>query len=523
MNILFVDDQKKILEAAKKLTNWKKLQVDKVFTANSAVAAKKILSQQSIDIMLTDIEMPGEDGIALQRWQAKEYPSVACIFLTSHADFSYAQEAIRNGAFDYILQPASIPEIEEVVGRCIRMLKERELAESKISQYDAKLSETLVVHVFNMFYKKGLLFQMDEWLRDSHTEDAAWWYLPCLMEVWQADIEEVEKLLYHALEDAAIREDVFYVASRLDNREVGFLFYAKREQNMPVAKEMMEIIRQQLCRKLGCEMNIYLGQYAKEDLQIRIGQIIDFKSGRILKRNEVYLIDEPKHPALREPDGAVWGRWLIRSDTALVRKQLVNLLRFAEHEQYLTISYMQKLIHAFLEACSIACYELNRNLSELFTDSFSYEQMLHAHSSPKELCDGVDFCLRQYEAMLSEKGGVDSAYSISERIQEVLRYLDENMDRMISRREAAKYIFLNEDYFSRMFRKETGMGYKEYILKHKMDYAEKLLADTDMPIALVASKVGYDNYTNFTQMFKKFAGITPREHRSERQKTESNN
>lgn len=87
------------------------------------------------------------------------------------------------------------------------------------------------------------------------------------------------------------------------------------------------------------------------------------------------------------------------------------------------------------------------------------------------------------------------------------------MDRMISRREAAKYVFLNEDYFSRMFRRETGIGYKEYVVKQKMDYAEKLLADTDMPIALVASKVGYDNYTNFTQTFRKLKELTPTDYR----------
>ena len=89
---------------------------------------------------------------------------------------------------------------------------------------------------------------------------------------------------------------------------------------------------------------------------------------------------------------------------------------------------------------------------------------------------------------------------------------------MISRREAAKYVFLNEDYFSRVFRKETGTGYKEYVLKQKMDYAKKLLGDTDMSVALIASKVGYENFTNFTQMFRKYTGTTPTEYRKKYQK-----
>ena len=70
--------------------------MQEVFIADSAAVARKILEANKVDIMLTDIEMPGEDGISLQKWQAVHYPQVCCIFLTSHADFSYAKEAIHN-------------------------------------------------------------------------------------------------------------------------------------------------------------------------------------------------------------------------------------------------------------------------------------------------------------------------------------------------------------------------------------------------------------------------------------------
>ena len=124
MNVLLVDDQARVLEATKKLVNWEKLGVEQVFTADCAADARAILDSQSIDILLTDIEMPGEDGIALQRWQRERHPEVMCIFLTSHADFAYAQEALRNGAYDYILQPAAISEIEKVLERAIKNLAE---------------------------------------------------------------------------------------------------------------------------------------------------------------------------------------------------------------------------------------------------------------------------------------------------------------------------------------------------------------------------------------------------------------
>ena len=521
MNVLLVDDQEKILEATHKLINWKNLHIDEVFTANSVAAAKKILSLHPIDIILTDIEMPVENGISLQQWLRKEYSAVACIFLTSHADFSYAKQAIHNGAFDYILQPASISEIEEVLGRCIGQLEARKIVDKKGKRYDAKLSGILEIHVFTMFHQKDQFSQMKEWRTESHTEEDTWWYLPCLMEIQQADSSEVREEARLTLESVFVREgDISVVISRLNNEELGILLYSKGIMvQLPLMIEKLKYVRELISKKIHCELKLYLGQYAKEDLPLRIGQILDYKSERVLKKNEVYLVDVQKNSEYREPNGAVWGRWLIRQDTILLKNQITNLLRFAEQEQYLTISYMEKLIHAFLEACSIACYEQGRSLSELFTDTFSYEQMLHAYSSTKELCKGVEFCLKQYTMMIDDKEGDVRSYSVQERIQEVLHYLDENMELMISRREAAKYIFINEDYFSRMFRKETNMGYKEYVLKHKMDYAGKLLAATDMPVALIASKVGYDNYSNFTQMFKKITGMLPTEYRKKYYKT----
>ncbi|MDO4275031.1 MAG: response regulator [Eubacteriales bacterium] len=512
MNVLLVDDQEKILEATRKLVNWNKLRVDSVFTANSAAAARKVLADEEIDIMLADIEMPGENGIELQKWVAEEYPSVACIFLTSHADFTYAQKAIHNGAIDYILQPASMATIEESLEKCIRKLEAKQSILHKSSQYDANLANILKNHVFSMFHQKAQFGQLDEWRRDSHTEGEGWWYLPCLLRIWEADSQEVEEMLNLELEKTMLDgSEVFAVASRLNDEEIGILIYGN---GMIPERSFMESRIWSVCEGHIGEKNLYMGQCGGEELPQLIGQVMAFKAGRILEKNEVYHVDAAIPYEIRQPDSAVWGRWMLRNDTELIKNQITNLLRFAQKDRYLTVSYMQKLIHAFLESCSIACYEQKHNLTELFTDTFTYEKMLHSYSSVDELSKGVDFCLRRYRELISERAD-NSSFSVQERIQEILRYLDENMDRMISRREAAKYVFLNEDYFSRMFRRETGMGYKEYIVKQKMDYAGKLLVDTNMPIALVASKVGYDNYTNFTQTFRKATGLTPTDYRKQ--------
>lgn len=87
MNVLIVDDQKAIVESLREGIRWEELGVEKVYTACSAREAKLVLVNFPVDVMLSDIEMPEEDGLELCQWAKERLPALECIFLTSHADF----------------------------------------------------------------------------------------------------------------------------------------------------------------------------------------------------------------------------------------------------------------------------------------------------------------------------------------------------------------------------------------------------------------------------------------------------
>ena len=77
------------------------------------------------DILLTDIEMPDGTGHRVDRWQKEHFPGIVSIFYTCHADFSYAQEAVKLGALDYLLKPVPIPELESILGKAVEGVKRR--------------------------------------------------------------------------------------------------------------------------------------------------------------------------------------------------------------------------------------------------------------------------------------------------------------------------------------------------------------------------------------------------------------
>lgn len=120
MNILLVDDQIWVLSGMRQGIQWEKLGIDRVFTAGSAAEARQILQQEQIDLLVLDIEMPHESGLSLAGWVRRKGYKAEILFLTSHAEFEYAREAVSLEAVDYILQPARYEVIEEAVAKMIR-------------------------------------------------------------------------------------------------------------------------------------------------------------------------------------------------------------------------------------------------------------------------------------------------------------------------------------------------------------------------------------------------------------------
>ena len=101
MNVLIVDDQPEVVESMAAGVNWTRLGAENVFTAYSVKEAQGVFERDRIDILLCDIEMPPTNGFALLRWVQERFSGVVCIFLTAHAEFEYAQEAVKLGRFDY--------------------------------------------------------------------------------------------------------------------------------------------------------------------------------------------------------------------------------------------------------------------------------------------------------------------------------------------------------------------------------------------------------------------------------------
>lgn len=134
MTLLIVNDEELTADTMRDTIDWKRYGIDDVFVAYQAEDARKILLAEQIDILLCDIEMPGENGLSLLKWVRTTEMPVECLFLTCHASFDYAKQAIGLNCKEYILLPAKYEDIGRSVGKAAeRIMRSRE--EHRLQEY----------------------------------------------------------------------------------------------------------------------------------------------------------------------------------------------------------------------------------------------------------------------------------------------------------------------------------------------------------------------------------------------------
>jgi len=124
------------------------------------------------------------------------------------------------------------------------------------------------------------------------------------------------------------------------------------------------------------------------------------------------------------------------------------------------------------------------------------------------------------EKLLGSRPGlhVDEALHVRDKIEKVKRFIERNFDKKAGLNEAALVACLSPKYLSRIFKEVTGCGFNEYKLRLRIRRARQLLRRTNLSIAQISDKLGYQNTESFIRMFEQIAGRTPTHYRAGRPK-----
>ncbi|MFK4996894.1 response regulator [Bacillus sp. N9] len=213
-HVLIVDDEIHAIRGVEAGVQWEKLHISTVHTANNLKQAQKVFQNHRVDLLISDIDMPKGSGIDLLRWVREHYPATETIFLSAHAEFTYAKQALQLDSFNYLLKPVDYSELEEVILDALKKISnDKEIGESYF-----RLQQTNQDMLIEQFWQK-LMRQVIPSTKEKISEyirihklaiDVESRFLPILVHVqqWNNELTIVEERMMDAALKNAVQEEI---------------------------------------------------------------------------------------------------------------------------------------------------------------------------------------------------------------------------------------------------------------------------------------------------------------------------
>ena len=125
MKIIIADDEDKICQLIYKLVDWEALDMQVVAIVHNGIEALEVIEKNRTDVVITDIRMPGYDGLEMISRAKDIYENIDFIIISGYRHFEYAQNAIRYGVRGYLLKPIKKTELIETLKRIREAYLER--------------------------------------------------------------------------------------------------------------------------------------------------------------------------------------------------------------------------------------------------------------------------------------------------------------------------------------------------------------------------------------------------------------
>ncbi|MBC7960598.1 MAG: response regulator, partial [Vallitaleaceae bacterium] len=155
MKLLIADDEAQTRLGLVNGINWESIGIREVFMAEDGLEALELVSHHHPEIIITDIRMPGVDGLQLSREALKIDSEIKIIIISSYSEFEYAKQAIQMGATEYFLKPIDIDALLSKVSESIEKINER------------KQNQNILEDI----HKQSLLQQWEQWYMTHEDED----------------------------------------------------------------------------------------------------------------------------------------------------------------------------------------------------------------------------------------------------------------------------------------------------------------------------------------------------------------
>lgn len=524
LKVIVADDEKRICRLICMLADWSALSMEVVATAANGLEALDAIRQHQPDILITDIHMPGCNGLTLIAQAKALQPELEIIIVSGYAYFDYAQSAIKYGVGEYLLKPIKQEELMVSLQKLGQRCRERRSAAQEVHTLREGIQEQIT--------KQQEQFVCD--LMNKQVEDLS---APAIAQryhlAWTGSplVAFVLKMDYvpGTFTDASLEVILEKVRSVLDSIL------------SPICDSRVIHFEKAECCGILCVPDKHRGDLRKA-LREAVNQLtaqkplfgdIAFSAGlgtMVSDTGDLPLtLKIARHSVLerlREGAGRLYeplsGKTNVDTDSLLQRyrsaiSHAIDQLDMAvatqcadqmEAEALATSGITGKAMLDLVEAAG-RMFILRCNFPQQEELVERYELCCRQSSSVKALFDQ----LRQMQQEQLLRIRQERETEASRPIRAAKKYVQEHFRESITLEDVSAAAGFSASYFSVLFKKETGEGFAKYLTNIRMEQAKELLQETDYPVAEVCREVGYSDVKHFVQTFRKTTGLNPAQYR----------
>ncbi|WP_391573594.1 response regulator [Cohnella sp.] len=526
MKVVLVEDEFIILQGLEIVIGQVSVDFEIVGKASNGLEAISVIEETMPDLVITDIRMPGMDGIELLHHIATFHPKIFTIVLSGYQDYEYMRKSLHYKAVDYLLKPLQSGDLVEALKR--------------------------VREKWQMSCEAAAAISVEPSLTN--------WAQPLLQEKWLeqmcfGDLSGVDQAFVREMEARALQGYRIGVA---------YLDYSGRE-DFKNDRELVElaalhIVRESVATYPDCiAFGIREGGLAMflSDKQ-QEGQPINFLAAELHSNLTYYLkipvfIGVSEHyeglermeNAFREVKEIAYQRFLTPSGVLVSSSVLMDrgygrsdrlayeLPSFHELQQavmsgnteiaierigQICDSLKQEGLHfaTFKSRIQMFSIELWRRIHEWNYDANVWKDFIQFLKKMDDYPNWETLRVDLVQIIRSVTDGVAYLHrNHQSAVQEAKIYIDAHYMDDFSLKDVAEKVYLTPTYFSSLFKMKTGKTFVEYMNEVRIDHGKRLLRETPIKTYEIAEQVGFGSIQHFNKTFRISVGVTPSEYRKQ--------
>lgn len=538
--IMIVDDEPAVRKGLLNFIKWDNMDCCIVCESDNGIDARSKIAAFSPDIIISDIKMPGLNGIELSKHVYEKYPGIKVILLTGYSEFTFAQSAVKYGVVDFVLKPTTTEDIVDAVEKAKRIISRENEQKKKILTLESRINS-------NLSEAREKFFQ--DIINGSLTDPNI---IADKLKVLDISLESYYTIVYE-IDDFRNRDG--NPSAEEINREEFNRFISSVRNLLSLSFKNNRHYNISLSCRLLCTVICFSNEESSECMQKILSaceEILDMISnfsdftvsiGISSIHSGALQLPASYNEALKSLTYKFYseghtneGHIFIYSDYLSNQAQMEErVIEDYIHKilEYLKAGNDNAAIHVLNELIKkqksfrqpidyvinigiLICLEcsrllLNHNMSitKIMQNSGSlYKQILQS-STMDSLYTILTEVVRSTSKFLSSLQRQNNYI-----IKKAMEYIKNNYTRNIRHQSIAEYVHVNKSYLSRLFHKETGETLTDAITRIRIEKAKELLANTNIKTYEVAFMVGIDDPAYFSVLFKKMTGLSPTEYKN---------